>query len=386
VTTVIPKPCTRADLIKQVIWTVQQEHAPTDQPAIERKIRKAIAAKDWNAVETLSSKFLANPAISSGAKDLIQAEVSYGRGKFEDARGFALSSFKNAGDSIFVLNLLGKIMMQLNEPATALKCFQKAQDLAPQNLERLCQIAEIQADLEDHEKSLATQAEVENLDPTSEKLKETKAKIALKSGDEEGAKSIMGSIRAVENVVSYMNNLAVAMARCGQIAEGIEQYRKTIRSLPVDRLDLIAVVEYNLALAFLRSNDFKQALAHLERATSNPNSKIQKKALSLIRRLHSAEAQGIVFSLQTDKETLPLQNTESANKNEVVYNSGGSEKSRVLDDLAAVVENRPGENCCVSIYHATRQPPSVSSMLEGNLKFVSESTIHKVVLAVGDKI
>ncbi len=376
VTTVIPKPSNHADLIKNIIWTIQQEHSPTEPATIERKIRKAIAKKDWFLVDILGARYLSIPSISAGARDLVQAEIAFGRGKVEEARNFALNSFKNAADSIFVLNLLGRIMTQLHELPMALKCYQKAQELAPHNLERLCQIAEIQAELHETEKSDDIQAKVLKMDASSERLKETRAKIAIKDGHVDVAKKILENIRSVENVISYMNNLAVSMARHGEVAEGIEQYKKTIRSLPVNRADLIAVVHYNLALAYIRANDYESALAELDLATFNPKSKVQKKALSLIKRLHAAKSQGITFQLQQDEpQAAPV--FETNDKGEIVYSSGGGEPVKPIPEETLEIELRAGHNCCLGIYVSGFQVPALSTMMQGNIKFVARGVIHK---------
>ena len=380
VTTVIPKPCTHEDMIKNLIWTVQQEHNPTEPLTMERNLRRAILKKDWFLVDDLSTKILNTATTTLGNRELIQAEVAFGRGQLEEARTLALSAFKNAGDSIFVLNLLGKLMTQLHELPMALKCYQKAQELAPHNLDRLCQIAELQSDLNQPEKSAETQAKVLKMDATSERLKETKAKIAIKTGQEEVAKKMMLGIRQVENVISYMNNLAVSLAQKGQVAEGIEQYQKTLRSLPVNRADLIAVVHYNLSLALIRAQRYDEALEHLDKATFNPNSKVQKKALSLIKRLHAAKSQGVKLVLQSDQENQQnASNLETNEKGEVIYDTAGSgDAAKPVDVLSLELDLRPGKNCVLGVYVSAIPPsPRVTAMLQGIVKFTSRGTIHK---------
>ncbi|MBC7531659.1 MAG: response regulator [Oligoflexus sp.] len=381
---VMTKPTSRTEIIKNIIWTVQQERSPTDKKALERKFRQFLEERNLEEAQGLLQRYLASPGISVGAKLLLEAEMSYYQGDFERAREQAFGSLKNSGDSIFVLNLLGKIMMQLRDIVTALRCFEKAQELAPQNLTRLCQIAEIQSDLGQNEKSESSLAMVSELDPDSEKLKETRAKIAINSGDG-SAKSIMGQLKDAENVVSYMNNLAVAMARCGKVEDGINQYKKTMLSIPDERRDLICTVQFNLSLAYLRNNDFnsaKELLAQL----ATVESKVQSKAAGILKKIKYSDAKGtpLQFKMQTGSPA-PLDPTVPQADGSTSDGSGSSSGEAVEREakfsrnqaVANAMLSRPGERCCFMIYHCIEHMPQSTKMLEHTLRFSKRTAIRK---------
>ncbi|MBC7660748.1 MAG: response regulator [Chitinophagaceae bacterium] len=374
---VMNKPLPRAEIIKNIIWTVQQERSPTDKKTLERKFRQALEEKDGPGASEIMTRYMSG-SVSTGAKLLMEAEFAYFEGAYEKARDLAFDSLKNAGDSIFLLNLLGKVMMQLRDIGTALKCFEKAQALAPQNLVRLCQIAEIQADLGETEKSQASLAVASELDPDSVVLQETRAKIAINAGSDD-AMQLMSQLKDAGNVVSSMNNLAVAMARCGKIEDGIAQYKKTMRAIPNDRVDLLATVQFNLALAHLRANALDPAKEILV-PLSQGFTKMQGKSAAILKRMKQAETLGvpIQFKKEPSVETLPSMTVATDT-------GGGSEvlepKEALLDnrheELVSALISRPGDRCCYMIFQMSSQPPQVKKMLEQKLRYKKRDVINK---------
>ena len=137
-----PKPVVKAEFKKMLIRTVQQDRRPTDQGAMERKMRQYLSERNIEEAEAIRSRFVDDAKVEPGAKFTIEAEFALYKNDYEKARLFAIEAIKNSGDSIFILNLLGKAMMHLREFAAALRCFEKAKSISPMNIERLCQIAE----------------------------------------------------------------------------------------------------------------------------------------------------------------------------------------------------------------------------------------------------
>ena len=84
-------------------------------------------------------------------------------------------------------------------------------------------------------------------------------------------------------MLSIMNNQAVAMARCEQFKEGIMQYRMTLEAIPDNRKDIVSIVSYNLALAYLRNGNTEEAISPLEAATKHDSVVQDKSKVLLIR-------------------------------------------------------------------------------------------------------
>ncbi len=377
---VIQKPLQRNELIKGIAWTIQQDRRPTDKIALERKIRQALAQKKFEDAEVTLNLYLADPAIGAGHKQLIRAELAYAKGEFEKSRDFCVEAMKNGGESILVLNLLGKTMLQLRVLDTALKCFERAQKLAPQNIERLCQMAEIHAELDHTEESNALLEKVDDIDKTGDKADESRAKIALAKGDPNSAKAIMSSLDSIDSVISYMNNRAIAMARCGMVGEGIDQYRKTIESIPDNQPEMKSIVLYNLALAYLRDEKAELAKVVLLDPVHNETKRMTARVTKLLGRMTSAESKG---------EKLSLPKIEAASTPAVVgTGEGGAEtggdivrtistNSSAGDQLLMAIENRAGDRSCYLVYKAPEKTPEGGRMLSAELLFKPRKSILK---------
>src|SRR5690606_33449548 len=140
------------------------------------------------------------------------------------------------------------------------------------------------------------------MDPNSEKPDESRAKITINAGDLTKARKIMGELKAAENVVSYMNNRAIALSRCGQVEDGIEEYKKTLQAVPENRTDISAVVHFNIALAYLRANIVDEALKFLELSTSSPSLRMQERAARLIKKIQYSQSKGLQVLIGFDKQ------------------------------------------------------------------------------------
>jgi hypothetical protein len=109
-----------------------------------------------------------------------------------------------------------------------------------------------------------------------------------------------------------MNNQAVTFIQTGEFQRGVELYQSAIKSLPQEESDLLGVVYYNLALAFLRNEELESGLSHLQTSTSFPDSRVHKKACSLHKRIEESQASGrklkfasnIPSTLERDKANL----------------------------------------------------------------------------------
>ncbi|MDQ3230693.1 MAG: response regulator, partial [Pseudobdellovibrionaceae bacterium] len=165
----LQKPFQRKELEQSIIWTIQQDRQPTEQGSMERKMRQLLSERQFDEAAKIKERYIADTTINIGSKELIEAEFAYAFGDNEKARDFGIEAIKHAGESIFILNLLGKALINLREFETALKCFQKAQTLAPLNLERLCQIAEIHSELGDTSKANEILEEAKDIDPDSQR-------------------------------------------------------------------------------------------------------------------------------------------------------------------------------------------------------------------------
>lgn len=312
VANIVKKPLKQEDFLPKLIWTLQQDRLPTEHHTMESTIRSAIKSHKPEIYGPILERFLQDPSVAMGKKRLIQAELAYATGHYKTASDLAIESLKFAGESILVLNLLGKTLMQLHDYQAAQKCFEKAHNLSPMNLERICNIAEVKGELGDKPGADAALEQAKKVDASAAVVQEAQVRVALASGDPETAKKFMQHIEALDGVISYQNNKAVANTKAGFAREAIDIYLNTLAAIPDDQVDLVATVRYNLALAMIKAKQPEKAVDILEKASKLTTSKIIKKIKSLRARLNRSLNEGIEFTLMTSGDDNAAQSPDNS--------------------------------------------------------------------------
>ena len=230
-----------------------------------------------------------------------------------------------------------------------------------------------------------TMDEASQLDPDSERVKETSAKVALNAKDTNTAKQIMSQLKAMENVVSYMNNQAVALARCEMVQDGISQYKKTIEAIPDSRQDITSIVNYNLGLAYIRASDMKSAVDPLDTA-SKLDSNVKERAGILLKKLQKAIEKGKPLVLQKPTTAIP----EQQGSNEAPPAKEGEEPQELLDSAKTTVltlmQATAGEMACHLVFQPNSLNPKAQKMLSGQIRFNPREAITKDASGGADKL
>ena len=189
----------------------------------------------------------------------------------------------------------------------------------------------------------------------------------------------MSSFENIKNIVSYMNNMAVSLARSEKYEESIELYNKTAESIPEDRKDLQAIVGYNTALAKIRSGDLKGALVNLEIVEKIKDSKLSEKSTLLAEKLRLATETGAKVKLRSSKPKEDASPQAAADKNASVQNPDGQQSAdstattetpavsktefklraeNQAKQMIAMVDVKRGDVCCFMIYSSPNPPTS----------------------------
>ena len=306
-----------------------------------------IKSGELEDAQAMINEYVSSAETPLARKRLVEAEIAFAKEDYSLARAAAFESLRLAGDTIILLNLLGKTFMKLADYQSALKCFNKAQKLSPRNVERLCDMAEVHTELGNDEEADDAIDEAGTLDPDSAKVEQTKINCAISKGDTAAAQKLMGEVESLSEIVAYMNNKAVAHAKCGLATEAIEVYQNTAASIPDNRADIRAIVLYNTALAQIRSNDYTAALASAELAAAVKGSKVNAKVRAIIKRLKKSIKDETTIELATSDGGQEKSHKDSSSEN----NSELADESDYTA-LANQIEARPGDICCFLIYSA----------------------------------
>jgi CheY-like chemotaxis protein/Flp pilus assembly protein TadD len=396
VANIVQKPFEKNAFLKSIVFTIQQDRTPTEAHAIERKIRQLIAAKKFGKAAEFKMQYLSDKSVSEGKKKLIEAEYAYASGDFPAAKVAGFDALKLGAESILILNLLGKVLMKLGDFPSALRCFERAQTLSPLNIERLCKIAEVHTEMGNDQKAAEAITDAKKIEEQHRDIKVTETKMALQKGDTDTAKKLMSQLDSLDELISYMNNKAVALARSGDVEGGISQYRKTLQSIPDDRVAVKAVVHYNSGLAYARSGDLEEAKAALEKAIK-VKSDVKRKAESLRRRVVKSIETGEPLQLRSDdpsqskQVSMQLPEQEELGKKSVEGETDDADKtSESADeniDVVAAVETAKRDLCCFMVFHDSREfPADVTEMTKTLPRFGARSAISRSAAFGADKM
>lgn len=301
---ILAKPFDREGFFDTLIWTLQQHRHPTEYKSLERKIRRCLSAGDEAEAKTWIAKMLADPHAPLGLKKHMEAEFQLSQRHNEEARNAAFAALKAGGDSLSLLNLIGKCMIRLHQFEGALSAFEKAHQLCPFNIERILDVAYCQTQLGQLEDAATSIEAAKTLDPSNENVTAAEAGNLLERGNVKRARHLLSEVESSDRIIGLMNNRAVALARTGKIEEGITLYQSTLAAVPEQWREARMAVTYNIALAYVRVEKLERALEAAEKIdTADP--KVGAKAKSLVKRLQRAIQRGEILDLRAVEAVAP---------------------------------------------------------------------------------
>jgi tetratricopeptide (TPR) repeat protein len=289
-------------------------------------------------------------------KMAIKAEYMYLRGEIAYCQKYCTAVLRRDPDRFQVLNLLGRVYLRMNEFEKALKCLEKAQKLAPQNIERILNIADIHFEMGQVEQSQQVLQQAIDIDPDSAAVKERQAQHAIEQGHLEQAGAIMNDLPVIDNVIRDMNNRAVAYAKNGRYADSIRLYQDTIRVIPKHEEDIKKAVTYNLCLSYVKYGELENALNVVQDLEAGSELLIDRKIRALRGKIEKALAEGV--NLKVDLSSHARLNGEDCGTDNMVEVAAEATDDELMagESLIARGANAPlieatrGDICCHLIY------------------------------------
>jgi tetratricopeptide (TPR) repeat protein len=356
VTSRITKPFDSSGFFKEFLWLVHQDRVPTEPFMILQKIKHAIAEANHEELAKLTKRYMESPKCTPADKTLLQAELSYFRGHFSAARDMALNTLKTGMLNVDVLNTLGKSLMKMRDFETALRCFESAEIVSPNNVRRVCNIAESSLELGDIESFHGSLERVKDLDPDSIVVQEVELKGALVEKDKTKAQALMQSLKSLVTILSFTNNRAIALIRCDHFDEGVDLYREALTAVPRDQVEIKGILQYNLALALARLNRLDEAKLLLMTSEVDKVPKIAVKGRSLLNRINRSLVTGERFAIKQDG--IPVSGIETEVEGQSAY-----------DETLMALKVGPGDFCLHKIWFEARVDPKWKAAMERPIAF-----------------
>lgn len=358
------------NLIEILTYSIRQHRYPSEVTTLEQKIRKCLESGDVKEAVTLREKHATIKGVTEPRKKMVEAEFAYRDERYEDARDLIIFALRSELDSVYLLNLLGKCFIKLNELEPALRCFNKAQQMSPKNIQRLCEIAVISRSLEKKEEGQAALSQAKAMDKDGIPVKEADAAIKIMDEQVVEAKAIMSQLQQLGNVIAFMNNQAVALAKSGKADEGISLYKRTIESIPENRKEMIATVQFNLAFAHLRQDRLDETLELLKPVLEGATQRLKVKTQRLIQQINTAKASG---------KPLKLANTDMPKELEGKKSEEVKEKINYKEIMASI-EMNPGDICCYKVFPEPNPlPEGIKKMNLSPPRFASRDSVERGV-------
>lgn len=305
VNAIVVKPYNESKIIQCAMKVMQQEKAPTEIRLKEKKMLDALLLKNFSKARELRNNYLATPNLPDVGRIYIEAEFLYADGKFKLAREMLTEFAKRfKKETLATVNLLGKCCLRLGEHGAALQHFKRAQDISPQNLLRLCKIADVEMSIARFEDSIATIEKAKKIDAANPVVLEVQSRQAVLTNNMQLARELIGQGVSSQLLTSFLNNQAVAKIRDHRHDEGIEMYERALEVVDSNDIENLARINYNVGLANVRVNN----LDHAERALQSSllyDTPVSIKAMSLLKRVKKAKLTGELVELRETEETTP---------------------------------------------------------------------------------
>ncbi len=372
ITSAIRKPFESSSFMKELIWVIQQDRRPNVPRSILIKLRQALAAKDSESVQKFRQAYFEDPKVTLAQKKQIDAEIAYYFCDFQGAKDFAIQALQLSNDAAATLNLLGKALMKLGDFDGALRCLENAQTVSPLNIERLCTMAETHLDAGNDSGFEQTLTKAQAMDPENDIVVETAAKGAIAKNDTQKARQLMHRLVSLESVLSFTNNRGVSLIKIGDFDKGISLYREALQAIPADRKETLALVHYNLGLAFAKIDNTQEALQALDTACLAQNPKLRSKASNLKERIEEALRMKVVFQLNTSDQESILTSQKPDDIKNASFTKGVS--GFTMDGALAL---KAGELCCHKIYIDGATPPEVTKLFSTAIKFTKKDSLQR---------
>ncbi len=358
---ILKKPLSKEALIAKVSWSLQEAKITKDPKLLVKNLRNLInngripeAAKELSHLKSLGE-------LDAGSLLELSAQISYAEKDFEQCKQFCLQALTEGEATIFILSLLAKALMKLREFDAAIRCLDVANTMAPGNIQRLCMLAEGHMESGDINKATGAIDTAATIDPDSEEVKSARLKQEMLAGNPENAKKMMSGFHAPQNIISFMNNRAIALSVSGKHEESIAIYDQTSAAISPDCLDLQAIVFYNKGLALAKASDLAGCIAALEQAEKGAESNLLIRIKSLKERALMALEKNLRLKLKEVSKVVNLSQTEIDNR---------------MLQYASNLKIQAGELCSYGILEAHSDISAISDKIS-KVAFKQRDTINR---------
>ncbi len=296
---IVRKPLDEAAFTRALMLSLRTNHFPASHKVTLRRIDEALVNGDARSARRIAQQIFGSPAkLPVDVQMFLEAKLAYAERNYVDAHKLIVRLTRIEPDNIRYQDLLGKVLLKMGDFDAAVMCFKKNDAVAPDNIQRLCEMAEAYTEMGEFDQAKENASQVRELDDDSPLLHEIEVKIGIHSKDYAAAKAAFVHMPDPNVLFSYMNNRAVALAKAGQHDRGIELYDDTMRVVPEENAEFQAILLYNSGLAHVRKGDLIGALRQFTDAISKAKGRMKFKVQSILEKVDQALGTGAKVTLE----------------------------------------------------------------------------------------
>ena len=187
-------------------------------------------------------------------------------------------------NDISLINNKARVLLKLGKAEEATKIMEKADALAPMNIQRLEQMAEMYLKMKSPDKGMAKLRQLVDLNPENPDYKFAAMQKLFDHGFDDHAQQFGRSLVSPMDIVRHYNNKGVALSKSGEPAKALSEYQRALEFFPKFKENYRIL--YNIALANIGKKDpvsLKAAEDALKKCLSlNPDFEKAKTALAAI--------------------------------------------------------------------------------------------------------
>jgi tetratricopeptide (TPR) repeat protein len=328
---VLRRPLKIQQFMMAAAWSMSQSRMPTEASSFERKIMVHLKRGEAERARQVLRGFQAISTRDPIKEKYLKACIFYHEQRYFEAKILLIeATHESAGDNVHVAALLAKCLIKLRDFQATLSLLKRCTQLSPKHIERLCNLAEV---------ALQKAA---GLDDESPLVKKAKAKVAVAGGQTQKALELMKSMNNAQDVIAYLNNMAVLFVKTGDIAEGMRLYKNCGKIIHEDRPDLKAIVDYNLGLACVKNEDPNLGSVHIQAALDRGPSVVYSRAESLFKRILDPRRLNITVKLHVGSSDMKQEAAELSIDEVNLFQDREAERRKAYFLRGLVLTERPG--------------------------------------------
>lgn len=208
-------------------------------------------------------------------------------GRNQECLDLTVEMLKEDPNNINLVNTAGRMCLKLGKMNEAKVYMEKADEMAPKNIDRLNAMAQMYLQMKEPDKSVSVFKQLIQLNPESPDYKFDVFKKLYDAGYDEHAVNFGKEVAKPMEIVRHYNNKGVLLAKDSKQAEALEEYTRALKFFPKFKENYR--IYYNMALAHVQrktKEDYVKAEEYVKKALElDPSFEKAKATLATLQKL-----------------------------------------------------------------------------------------------------